>query len=108
MGSVALIPFLPLASAVLLLLSAGKMPRHISALLGAGSVGLAAVFVALLARAFLTDGQIVEVSLWTWMAPLFLRITRSHLQQKKPCLSCIPVMSPLRLRQVDVIGQRDL
>ena len=68
MGSVALIPLLPLASAVLLLLSAGKMPRHIAALLGAGSVGLAAVCVALLARTFLADGQIVEVTLWTWMA----------------------------------------
>ena len=68
MGSVALIPLLPLVSAVLLLLSAGKMPRHIAALLGAGSVGLAAGCVALLARSFLADGQIVEVTLWTWMA----------------------------------------
>tara|TARA_R110001592_G_scaffold363398_2_gene688079 strand:+ start:149347 stop:151182 length:1836 start_codon:yes stop_codon:yes gene_type:complete len=67
-ASVALIPLLPLASAILLLLSAGKMPRHITAILGAGSVGLSAVCVALLARAFLADGDIVQVTLWTWMA----------------------------------------
>ena len=68
MASVALIPLLPLASAVLLLLSAGKMPRHIAALLGAGSVGLSAICVALLARTFLADGEIAEVTLWTWMS----------------------------------------
>jgi NADH-quinone oxidoreductase subunit L len=67
-ASVALIPLLPLASAVLLLLSAGKMPRHIAALLGAGSVGLSAICVALLARTFLADGEIAEVTLWTWMS----------------------------------------
>ena len=68
MANVALIPLLPLASAVLLLLSAGKMPRHIAAILGAGSVGLAAICMALLVRTFLADGHIVQVTLWTWMA----------------------------------------
>ena len=68
MASVWLIPFFPLASAVLLLLSAGKMPRHLAALLGAGSVGLAAVCVALLARTFLADGEVHQVALWTWIA----------------------------------------
>ena len=68
MANVALIPLLPLASAVLLLPSAGTMPRHIAAILGAGSVGLAAICVALLVRTFLADGHIVQVTLWTWMA----------------------------------------
>ncbi|MDH5172213.1 MAG: NADH-quinone oxidoreductase subunit L [Gammaproteobacteria bacterium] len=63
-----LIPFLPLASAVLLLLSAGRMPRQFAALLGAGSVGLAALCVGLLARDFLADGEVREITLWTWMA----------------------------------------
>ncbi len=67
MASIWLIPFFPLASAVLLLLSTGRMPRQFAALLGAGSVGLAAVCVALLARAFLADQEVREVTLWTWM-----------------------------------------
>ena len=37
-------------------------------MLGAGSVGLAAVCVALTARAFLADGEVREFTLWTWMA----------------------------------------
>ncbi len=68
MTAIWLIPLFPLASATLLLLSAGRMPRQFAALLGAGSVGLAAVCVALLARAFLADDEIREVTLWTWMA----------------------------------------
>ena len=68
MDSIWLIPFFPLASAILLLLSAGKMPRQFAALLGAGSVGLAAISVALLARGFLADGEVREITLWTWMA----------------------------------------
>ncbi len=67
MTAIWLIPLLPLASATLLLLSAGRMPRHLAAGLGAGSVGLAAVCVALLARAFLADGEVRELTLWSWM-----------------------------------------
>jgi NADH-quinone oxidoreductase subunit L len=63
-----LIPFLPLASATLLILSTGRMPRRVTALLGAGSVGLSAICVALLARDYLADGEVRELSLWTWMA----------------------------------------
>jgi NADH-quinone oxidoreductase subunit L len=62
-----LIPAFPLLSATLLLLSAGRMPRHLAAWLGAGSVGLAAVCVALVARTYLADGQVQELTLWTWM-----------------------------------------
>jgi len=62
-----LVPLLPLASATLLLVSTGRMPRQIAALFGAGSVGLAAVCVALLARDFLADGSVRELTLWTWM-----------------------------------------
>ena len=63
-----LIPFLPLLSATLLMVSTGRMPRQLAALLGAGSVGLAALLVALLAQGFLADGQVRELTLWTWMA----------------------------------------
>ena len=67
MAGIWLIPFFPLASAVLLLLSAGRMPRQLAAWLGAGSVGLSAICVASLANDFLADGQVREVTLWTWM-----------------------------------------
>jgi NADH-quinone oxidoreductase subunit L len=68
MTTIALIPLLPLASAALLILSMGRMPRQLAAVLGAGSVGLAAICVLLVARAFLADGEVREVALWTWMA----------------------------------------
>ena len=64
MAGIWLIPFFPLASAILLLLSAGRMPRQFAALLGAGSVGLAAVCVALLASTFLADGEVRQITLW--------------------------------------------
>ena len=63
-----LIPFLPLLSATLLMVSTGRMPRQLAALMGAGSVGLSALLVALLAQGFLADGQVRELTLWTWMA----------------------------------------
>jgi len=68
MASIWLIPFLPLLSAALLLLSMGRMPRSLAALMGAGSVGLAAVCVALTARSFPGGGDAQELTLWTWMA----------------------------------------
>ena len=68
MAGIWLIPLLPLASALLLILSTGRMPRQLAALLGAGSVGLAALCVALLARDFLADGEVRQVTLWTWLA----------------------------------------
>jgi NADH-quinone oxidoreductase subunit L len=68
MAGIWLIPLLPLLSAVVLILSMGRMPRGLAALLGAGSVGLSAVCVALLARSYLADGEVRELTLWTWMA----------------------------------------
>jgi NADH-quinone oxidoreductase subunit L len=68
MAGIWLIPLLPLLSAIALILSMGRMPRGVAATLGAGSVGLSAVCVALLANDFLADGQVRELTLWTWMA----------------------------------------
>ncbi|NHN36366.1 NADH-quinone oxidoreductase subunit L [Pseudomaricurvus alcaniphilus] len=62
-----LIPLLPLLSATLLLISGGRMPRPLVKWLGAGSVGLAAGAVALLALGFAGDGQVLQLTLWTWM-----------------------------------------
>ena len=58
MSTLWLIPLFPLLSAALLIISAGRMPRHLAALLGAGSVGLAALCVALLARIYLATGEV--------------------------------------------------
>mgnify|MGYP001820825536 FL=1 len=63
-----LIPCLPLLSATALILSTGRMPRPLAALLGVGSVGLSALLVALLAQGYLADGQVREITLWTWIA----------------------------------------
>ena len=68
MNAIWLIPFLPLASAILLLVSGGKMPRQLAAILGAGSVGFAAICTALVATNFLADGVVREMTLWTWIA----------------------------------------
>ncbi len=68
MNLIPLIPFFPLASAALLLLTTGRMPRGIAAVLGAGSVGLSALCVALTAQQFLATGEIQQITLWTWMA----------------------------------------
>ena len=68
MNLVPLIPALPLLSAILLIVSAGRMPRNFVAMLGAGSVGLSALCVASVASGFLADGQIIQMTLWTWIA----------------------------------------
>lgn len=68
MNFVPLIPALPLLSAILLMVSAGRMPKNLVALLGTGSVGLSALCVANVATGFLADGQIIQMKLWTWIA----------------------------------------
>ncbi|MEH6587248.1 MAG: NADH-quinone oxidoreductase subunit L [Halioglobus sp.] len=68
MNTIALIPLFPLLSAALLIISTGRMPRHLAAIMGAGSVGLSAICVAMLANSFLADGQVRELTLWTWMS----------------------------------------
>ncbi len=66
--TLALIPLFPLLSAALLILSQGRMPRMLAALLGVGSVGLSALCVALAARQYLAEREVQELLLWTWMA----------------------------------------
>lgn len=61
------IPLLPLASSVLLMIASSRLTRRSVALLGVGSVGLAAVLTSAVALEFLSDSTPVEVTLWTWM-----------------------------------------
>ncbi len=60
-----IIPLLPLASAVLLICSTGKLPRALVPVLGVGSVGLAAVCVLLTALTW--QGTATTVYLFSWM-----------------------------------------
>jgi NADH-quinone oxidoreductase subunit L len=62
-----LIPLLPFISSVLLILTAGKLPRRIIAVMGAGSIGLSALIVFSVAWQFMQGQLSFQLSLWTWM-----------------------------------------
>src|SRR5580698_2169283 len=66
-----LVVAIPFASAVLLALCGSSLPRRAVALLGAGSVGLAAFLTLLISTAFLASppaGNAYVQHLWTWMS----------------------------------------
>jgi len=62
-----LIPLLPFLSSVLLILTAGKMPRRIVAFMGSGSVGLAALIVLSVGMGYMQSATPHTLHLWTWM-----------------------------------------
>lgn len=62
-----LVPLFPFISSLLLILSAGKLPTKVIAILGAGSVGLSALVVLLIGIGFMPNGTPYSVKLWTWM-----------------------------------------
>jgi NADH-quinone oxidoreductase subunit L len=63
-----LIPALPLAGAMILILTRGNLSRTAAAIVGAGSVGLAALFTIVLALSFMSSGEkAYHQVLWTWM-----------------------------------------
>ncbi len=63
-----LIPALPLAGALILILSKGNLSRTIASIVGAGSVGLAAIFTIFMGLNFISSGQqSYHQVLWTWM-----------------------------------------
>jgi len=63
-----LVPALPLASATLLLLYGRNLPRSLVTLLGVGSIGLAAIVVALLATQWTASAEPLRVQLWQWFS----------------------------------------
>ncbi len=64
-----LIPALPLAGAFILIVSGGKLPRNVAAVVGSGSVGLSALLTIILGVDFLQDStQVLRQELWTWMS----------------------------------------
>ena len=69
-----LIPLLPFLSSVLLIITAGRLPRSLIAILGAGSVGLAAVVVLVVGLQFMSNASPYSLTLWTWMQVEALRL----------------------------------
>jgi NADH-quinone oxidoreductase subunit L len=62
-----LIPALPLTGAIILILGAGKIPKGLSALVGCGSIGLAAIVTLLMGFEFLGNSALViDQTLWVW------------------------------------------
>jgi len=65
-----LIPALPFAGSIALIMSGQRISRQGIALVGAGSVGLSAVLAALTAISFITSppaGHVFSQTLWRWM-----------------------------------------
>jgi NADH-quinone oxidoreductase subunit L len=65
-----LVPALPLGGFLLLALLGSRLPRRLTGVVGAGSVGLAAVAASLVAFSFLSGeppGHAVSQTLWVWL-----------------------------------------
>ena len=63
-----LIPALPLAGALILIVTRGNLPRAVAGAVGAGSVGLAAVLSIIIGLEFVSGNhQPVHQLLWTWI-----------------------------------------
>ncbi|MEX1240587.1 MAG: NADH-quinone oxidoreductase subunit L [Cyclobacteriaceae bacterium] len=63
-----LIPALPLAGALILIITRGNLPRAIAGGVGAGSVGLAALVTIIIGLDFISgEQQPIHQVLWTWM-----------------------------------------
>ncbi|MEX2231459.1 MAG: NADH-quinone oxidoreductase subunit L [Cyclobacteriaceae bacterium] len=63
-----LIPALPLTGALILILTRGDLSRTVAGIVGAGSVGLAAIVTIVIGLNFISSGeQSFHQVLWTWM-----------------------------------------
>ena len=67
LGNIWLVPLLPFISSVLLILFGKHIPRRLAGVMGAGSVGLAALLVLLIGQQYLSSPTPYTISLWTWM-----------------------------------------
>lgn len=64
-----LVPALPFAGALVLILASDKLPKGVSGFIGAGSVGLSALVSIILGFSFLQDSSIIfKQNLWTWFS----------------------------------------
>ncbi|MCH2354505.1 MAG: NADH-quinone oxidoreductase subunit L [Pseudomonadales bacterium] len=68
MDALWLIPTFPLLGFLVLFLSQGKLPKVVVAVVGAGSIGLAAIVAVVVGKAFVDGGaEPQSQQLWTWM-----------------------------------------
>jgi NADH-quinone oxidoreductase subunit L len=67
MNNIWLIPLFPFVSSVLLMITAGNIPRRLVAILGAGSVGLSALVVLMVGMEYMANPDPFGLTLWTWM-----------------------------------------
>ena len=64
-----LVPALPLAGFLVLFATEGRLPDKLVAVVGAGTIGVAALVALLVGNAFVGSGETAFVQpLWTWMA----------------------------------------
>ena len=64
-----LLPTLPILGFLSLVLTAGKLPKKVAALIGAGSIGLSFLVATLIAFQFLASGEDYFVrEVWVWMS----------------------------------------
>ena len=64
-----LVPALPLAGFLVLFVTEGRLPDKLVAIVGAGTIGAAALVALVVGNAFVGSGQAAFVQpLWTWMA----------------------------------------
>ena len=64
-----LVPTFPLVGFLILIVTEGKLPKVVTACVGAGSVGLSAIVAAMVGWQFVSGGaDSYSQDLWTWMA----------------------------------------
>lgn len=64
-----LIPTLPLTGALLLILTGSKLPKSAVPIIGAGSVGIAALITIMIGFDFIADpSKVTHQVLWTWLS----------------------------------------
>lgn len=64
---IGLIPLIPLLSSIMLMLGAGRLSRSSISILGVGSVGIAAILTAKMGIEFISDPEVFQLTMWTWI-----------------------------------------
>ncbi len=65
-----LIPLLPFAGSLILIVTRGRLPRAVAGIVGAGSVGLAAIITLVIGYEFLSagEGESYRYVAWSWVS----------------------------------------
>ena len=68
MENLPLVPLIPFVSAALLIATAGRLPKMVVSMLGAGSIAVAGLLVLNIGLEFLDDPTPMSIHLWTWIS----------------------------------------